>query len=700
MRRVVSASIVLLLAAAPTRPHAVGTSGPAVLDWHNQHISRVVSPSYSWNNLGVTALNAAGEVVTIDGKRCLRGMQFDLDVADEYAFDLDETVTVVLEIHQPSGNPLLLAYDKSEGIGHELVTLPTAPGDGSHVVTLTLPRAQLANRGDYGTDLMVAGQSAAVVFGPGPGPLTICDVQVKRSYTTPASVANGWLDLTVAGENGAPMPARVGLYDATGRMPIPSSDAIEIKKFDDRTRTYLLRAPMVWPADNKFVFYVDGRYWTRLPAGSHRLIVSRGIEYRVVDEEITVKAGETLAKTVRLARWADQPAAGWYSGDVHIHSPRRDATDERAMQLQAQAEDLNVANLLEMGNVATTHFPQRGWGPREGRLVDMVYALVSGQEDPRTAHRGHTIHLNLTAPVRFPDEYLLYHKVFEAVAEQRGLSGYAHVAGDGLGTLQGLALEGVFDLIDFVEIAQGGEVLTRNWFDLLNLGLRISPAAGSDYPYLDHPGAVRNYVHVQGGWSVDGWFAGLGAGHTFVTTGPLVALSINGKGVGEELRVAAGEPLTIEARASLNPDIDRLDRVEIIEQGAVVATRAAGSLDSVAIEHHVTASRSTWFVVRAEGKRAVREGAISAVSAPIYVVVDGDERTWKRDAVPGVVDRLVKSLDQLQSSSLKSEPEQEWWEAGPVWQKVWSQQLAALGERIDAARSRLRALADRAREQR
>jgi hypothetical protein len=284
------------------------------------------------------------------------------------------------------------------------------------------------------------------------------------------------------------------------------------------------------------------------------------------------------------------------------------------------------------------------------------------------------------------------------VAKQGGLSGYAHVTGDGLGTVQGLALEGAFDLIDFVEIAQGGEVVTGNWFDLLNLGLRIAPAAGTDYPYLDHPGAVRNYVHVPDGWSVDGWFAGLGAGHTFVTTGPLLSLSINGKGMGDELRVAAGAPLAIEASASLNPDIDRLDRVEIIEQGTVVATQAAGARDSVEVEHRATASRSTWFVVRAEGKRAVQGGASSAVSAPIYVVVDGDARTWKRDAVPGIVERLVKSLDQLQSSSLESAPENEWWEAGPVWQQVWTRQLAALNVRVEAARSRLRELASQARQ--
>jgi hypothetical protein len=186
-----------------------------------------------------------------------------------------------------------------------------------------------------------------------------------------------------------------------------------------------------------------------------------------------------------------------------------------------------------------------------------------------------------------------------------------------------------------------------------------------------------------------------------VTTGPLLSISINGKGMGEELRLAAGAPLTIAARASLNPDFDRLDRVEIIEQGAVVATqKAAGSGDAVEVEHRATASRGTWFVVRAEGRRAVPGGAVSAVSAPIYVVVDGDARTWKRDAVPGIVERLVKSLDQLQSSSLESPPENEWWEAGPVWQQVWARQIAALGERIEAARSRLRELANRARDQR
>jgi hypothetical protein len=127
-----------------------------------------------------------------------------------------------------------------------------------------------------------------------------------------------------------------------------------------------------------------------------------------------------------------------------------------------------------------------------------------------------------------------------------------------------------------------------------------------------------------------------------------------------------------------------------------VGSQTAGAGDSIHLELRAATTRSTWFVVRAEGKRDVPTGAISAVSAPIYVVVDGQDRTWKREAVPQIVERLTGALDALQKSTLESVPEQEWFESGLVWQRVWARQLAALGERIDAARNRLRELASQA----
>ena len=39
-----------------------------------------------------------------------------------------------------------------------------------------------------------------------------------------------------------------------------------------------------WPHTNRFVLYTDGRYRARVPAGRYRLIASKGIEYRVIDD--------------------------------------------------------------------------------------------------------------------------------------------------------------------------------------------------------------------------------------------------------------------------------------------------------------------------------------------------------------------------------------------------------------------------------
>ena len=79
---------------------------------------------------------------------------------------------------------------------------------------------------------------------------------------------------------------------------------------------------------------------------------------------------------------------------------------------------MHVANLLQMGNMAGTHFGQPAWGVA-GRFERDGHALVSGQEDPRTVHRGHTIHHNLQRPLHAGSEgYFLYHRVFEESRRQ------------------------------------------------------------------------------------------------------------------------------------------------------------------------------------------------------------------------------------------------------------------------------------------
>src|SRR5690606_24958603 len=124
---------------------------------------------------------------------------------------------------------------------------------------------------------------------------------------------------------------------------------------------------------------------------------------------------------------------------------------------------------------------------------------------------------------------------------------------------------------------------------------------GTDWPYTDFPGVVRFFVKVDGPFNLDKWFESFGQGKAFVTNGPLLEFTINGKTMGEELRVKRGTKLDIAALARLNPDVDSLDRLELVIGGDVIETVSADGKDSAALRKQLTADRSMWIAVRAHG---------------------------------------------------------------------------------------------------
>jgi len=627
------------------------------------------------------------------------GQQFDFDVSDVLAYDIDEEIRVEIEFDlQTSSTMVGLVYDKSgDGTGIVAISLPEIWTERFHTESVVLERARFAGRGNYGTDLMLLSAGGRDTS------ITISDVRVIRSYETELAVDHGWLNLTILGDAGEPTPAQIGLYDESGRAPLPSSAAIPMRQFSDLTRTaFLLPASVNWPSENRYIFYADGNYSTRLPVGNYQIITSKGVEYSIAQREITIEPDTTHDILIKLEHWIDLPSQNWYSGDVHIHVPRRDAIENNSIWLQAQAEDLHVANTLLMDNIATEHYPQFDWGQEPG-FGEGNYWVIPGQEGPRSTVRGHTIHLNIHEPVKNPDRYLLYHEVVSAMSAQGGTSGYAHAGAEGLRTRAGLALEAPYGFVKFIEVLQRSSLDTDLWFDFLNLGYRIAPAAGSDYPYGGHIGDVRNYVKCDAGYSSDNWYQGLSNGRTFVTNGPIVTFDLNGSNMGDEVALSKGDPIVIAAQASINTDIDLLDRIELIEQGEVVATTQmdAGS-DLLQLSHEVRAEHGTWFVIRVYGKTFLssetdgraensqkalstvlpNEGYVAAVTAPIYVSVDG-QKTWKQNAVTNLATELKAELDRVGNLTIETVGGfEELWETGPTWTNTWDTQHKLLVERI------------------
>lgn len=649
--------------------HQSSPKGIQVFSWPNDQI-RQVKTVFPFKP-------AAFE--TIGDRACMSAGQMVFDVEDSYAFNIDETVDISFDIdisHQQS--EVLFQYDMN-GVSKKehSITLPKTSDTRWYRHTIHLNRARFAGRslegfsetGDFGIKL----PGLALVSG---GEFTVCNIELTRAYKSAETKGHGDLKLSVFDEIGRPTAARVGIYDSTGRIPLLNDQALKIPTLEDSRQEFVLAKDRIsWPHENRRVFYIDETFHTQLPVGTYQVVVGRGIEYQFNTRTINIVADKETDLSINLSRFSNMPANGWYSGDPHIHASRSRKTDSKTLLAMAQAEDLHVANIMQMGTVGHSYYHQYAWG-KMGQYGKDIFTLVPGQEDPRTTRMGHTLHLNLKAPVRNPERYYLYNEVFSAVHKQGGLSGYAH------GGPKSMVLELPFGAIDFIEILQNGEVYTEQWFKALNLGFKLTPVSGSDYPYIDNLiGSVRTYVQTGKQYSPQAWFDGLKDGKLFVTNGPLLSLTVNGNGIGSELNIGRGGNLKIEASVHLNPEIDKLDKIELIQQGKVIAqVKAVNGEQVLELTHNVNAVKGSWFVIRATGKRE----QILAYSAPVYVEVTGNG--WcDAQAVPGIVKGIKTQFKEMLDEPVEKESVSEPWDAREATLRVWPKNKAEVSKRVSKA---------------
>jgi hypothetical protein len=467
-------------------------------------------------------------------------------------------------------------------------------------------------------------------------------------------------------------PAAAGVFAAGGEIITPP----EALNFDQGGfyyqpgRVRSRQQAHYWPggAKEQRAFFIDREFSLRVPAGNYRLIASKGPEYLPVDETVSVKAGAETARQVTLRRWVNMPAKGWWGGDAHVHYARAGEEANRRLIEWTQAEDIHVASVLRMGDAKETYFEQYGFG-KQGRFTAGDFALAPGQEDPRTNVMGHTLHLNLQRPARFPDRYYQYDLVFDDVHSQGGISGYAHLyqpGGSMFFVRRDMAMNIPARRVDFAEICEFGDIGEDIYYEFLNMGFPLTAAAGSDVPWGNTIGTSRVYAYTGDRFSPDAWFAAMKAGHTFVTTGAMLEFTVNGKIPGSEIAAKPGDELRIKASASGETVAPRY--LEVVAQGDVIRSTKSGSL-----EFTLPVRDSMWIAARCYG----------AHTTPVYVKVNG-RRFWKREQMGQLVSRRLDALRELESqlSVDVAHMHQGNWENPDVWRKS----TAALRDRIQIAR--------------
>jgi hypothetical protein len=387
-------------------------------------------------------------------------------------------------------------------------------------------------------------------------------------------------------------------------------------------------------------FLASGGFTTSLPAGTYNLTVERGPEFRSQSLSLTLKAGQVYEQTVIMDQWINMNHRGWHSGDLHNH---RKPEEMPAILL---TEDLNVAPaitdwILENGPVSG---PPASAQPVVQIDSKHVYSVFDKEIERLKNGPGAIILLQLRSPLAF-EGYLLSPPDDSLCRQAHAVGG--HVDAEKLVWRDTPALVAL-NQIDTVGIIHnkfnphGVDLETTRWgmipkdkpvystprgmslwsmdiyYRFLNCCFRLPVSAGSASGVKPSPpGYNRVYVHLDSSFSYDNWFKALRAGHSFATNGPMLFLTIDGRGPGAGLSLfgPGKKPMRVRAEAL---SAGRLDRLEIIYNGSVMqAVSDPKSPGRLSIDMEKTFQSPGWVVARCfeQPGRTVR----FAHTSPIYL---------------------------------------------------------------------------------
>jgi hypothetical protein len=152
----------------------------------------------------------------------------------------------------------------------------------------------------------------------------------------------------------------------------------------------------------------------------------------------------------------------------------------------------------------------------------------------------------------------------------------------------------------------------------------------ANYASLRGPvGLNRVYVHVDGPLTHDRWLAGLKAGHTFATNGPLLGFTMEKHAVGDVIRFDTAGHYTVHVHMRLRSVVP-VDHLELVSRGQVIwsANNGGRPLTSADVDTSVPVDSSGWYTLRAWNDHAtapIMDIYPFATTSPIYVEVAGEK---------------------------------------------------------------------------
>jgi hypothetical protein len=453
----------------------------------------------------------------------------------------------------------------------------------------------------------------------------------------------GRLRLTIVdADSRKPIPARVYLTDTTGKPWFVSSESV-VGQAIPYTEQWV-------PIEGSLEVHTTVTAHAcvcELPNGQYTLHVERGKEYIPATRTLHIEDGIN-EHLLPLQRWSNVAESGWYSGETHVH--RRLPELPNVMQ----AEELNVTFPVTFWTIQSDRLPdlqpsplrRQGpspFGPREDRgaepiPIDRDYVIFPRNTEYEIFSIGEQRHV-------LGAMFLLNHRQpFQKFAPPVGpIAEDAHRQGALIDldkhswpwSLMLIPVAGV-DLFELsnnsvwrtqfgfrnapanpptwvtLEESAPGTLTEWGWLNygfemyyaLLNCGFRLSPSAGTASGVHPVPlGHSRVYVQTGTPFDRERWLDGLKRGRSFVTTGPMLQVTVNREHPGQEFHVDGPLPAQFDVEI-LSTSLRPADRVEVLVNGRIVetlkdaATQTATGTWRQEYQLPVQLNETSWLAVR------------------------------------------------------------------------------------------------------
>jgi len=414
--------------------------------------------------------------------------------------------------------------------------------------------------------------------------------------------------------------------------------------------------------------YVPGETVIDLPLGKVYIEVSKGFEIRPVRQVVAVTA-ETEEVVIELARVLPWRDAGWVTADTHVHflSPM-------SARLEGAAEGVNVVNLLasQWGELMTNVGDFDGattWGSRETGQ-DGEYLVRVGTEN-RQHVMGHISLLGYEGPIIAPmttggpGESALGDPIEMLLTEwarqchkQGGLVVLPHFPNPRAEHAASI-VEGQ---IDALEMTSWGDLYSgispyslSDWYRYLNCGYQVPAVGGTDKMSANTAvGTVRTYARLEQSrrFTYDRWMDAVRRGETFVSYGPLLEFTVDGRPMGSRIEIGASGG-TVDVVWHVASVTMPMTRVELVVNGE---TRESITVDpgQGSGSWSVRLDGSSWLALLVRGRYADKPEMIAAHGSAVMVHVEGSQLLAAADAVT-ILEQIEGALAYLDTIGTRAE---------------------------------------------